>query len=93
VAQQSIGKAHTRAKGSVSVNAYGVLNGVTFPLAFSLYKPKSRLKAGALYTSKPQLAVEVVQWRWRSSWRRRACASAWCAPTACTGKATTSPTP
>ena len=47
--------------GIVSVNAYGVLNGVTFPLAFSLYKPKSRLKQGDVYQSKPQLAVELMR--------------------------------
>jgi SRSO17 transposase len=61
VAHQYIGNVHTLANGLVSVNAYGVLNGVTFPLAFSLYKPKSRLKPGDVYHSKPQLAVALVQ--------------------------------
>ena len=61
VAHQYIGNVHTLANGIVSVNAYGVLNGVTFPLVFSLYKPKSRLKPDDVYHSKPQLAVELVQ--------------------------------
>ena len=34
---------------------------MTFPLAFSLYKPKSRLKQGDVYQSKPQLAVELIR--------------------------------
>ncbi|HEY1389492.1 MAG TPA: IS701 family transposase [Ktedonobacterales bacterium] len=61
VAHQYIGNVHTLANGIVSVNAYGVLDGVTFPLAFALYKPKSRLKPGDVYHSKPQLAVALVQ--------------------------------
>jgi SRSO17 transposase len=61
VAHQYIGNLHTLANGIVSVNAYGVLDGVTFPLAFSLYKPKSRLQEGDVYQSKPQVAVELVQ--------------------------------
>jgi SRSO17 transposase len=61
VAQQYIGNVHTLANGIVSVNAYGVLNGVTFPLTFSLYKPKSRLKPGDSYQSKPQLAVALMR--------------------------------
>jgi SRSO17 transposase len=61
VAHQYIGNVHTLANGVVSVNAYGVLNNVTFPLAFGLYKPKSRLKEGDVYQSKPQVAVD---WPW-----------------------------
>jgi SRSO17 transposase len=61
VAHQYIGNVHTLANGIVSVNAYGVLNGVTFPLAFSLYKPKSRLKEGDVFHSKPHLAIALVQ--------------------------------
>jgi SRSO17 transposase len=38
-----------------------VLNGVTFPLTFSLYKPNSRLKPGDSYQSKPQLAVALIR--------------------------------
>jgi SRSO17 transposase len=60
-ASQYIGNLHGLANGVVSVNAYGVLDAVTFPLAFRLYKPKTRLKAGDVYQSKPHLAVELIQ--------------------------------
>ena len=61
VAHQYIGNVHTLANGVVSVNAYGVLDTVTFPLAFRIYKPQRRLKPGDIYKSKPQLAVELIQ--------------------------------
>lgn len=60
-ASQYIGNLHGLANGVVSVNAYGVLDSVTFPLAFRFYKPKTRLKGGDSYKSKPQLAVELIQ--------------------------------
>ena len=60
-ASQYIGNVHTLANGVVSVNAYGVLDTVTFPLAFRIYKPQRRLKPGDIYKSKPQLAVELIQ--------------------------------
>src|SRR5260221_6254850 len=60
-AHQYIGNVHTLANGVVSVNAYGVRDTVTFPLAFRLFKPRRRLKAGDVYKSKPQLAVELIQ--------------------------------
>ncbi|HEY1388056.1 MAG TPA: IS701 family transposase [Ktedonobacterales bacterium] len=56
-----IGNVHTLANGVVSVNAYGVLDTVTFPLAFRIYKPQRRLKPGDVYKSKPQLAVELIE--------------------------------
>jgi SRSO17 transposase len=60
-AHQYLGNVHTLANGVVSVNAYGVLDTVTFPLAFRIYKPQRRLKPGDVYKSKPQLAVELIQ--------------------------------
>lgn len=60
-ASQYIGNIHGLANGVVSVNAYGVLDTVTFPLAFRIYKPQRRLKPGDVYKSKPQLAVELIQ--------------------------------
>lgn len=60
-ASQYIGNIHGLANGVVSVNAYGVLDTVTFPLAFRLYKPERRLKPGDVFKSKPQLAVELIQ--------------------------------
>ena len=38
-----------------------MLDTVTFPLAFRIYKPQRRLKPGDVYKSKPQLAVELIQ--------------------------------
>jgi SRSO17 transposase len=61
VAHQYIGNVHTLANGVVSVNAYGVLNTVTFPLTFRIFKPQRRLKPGDVYKSKPQLAIELIQ--------------------------------
>ena len=60
-AHHYIGNVHTLANGVVSVNAYGVLDTVTFPLACRIYKPQRRLKPGDVYKSKPQLAVELIQ--------------------------------
>lgn len=61
VAHQYIGNIGGLANGVVSVNAYGILDGTPFPLAFRVYKPKTRLKSGDVFKSKPQLAVELIQ--------------------------------
>jgi SRSO17 transposase len=37
-----------------------VIDGITFPLLFEIYKPKSRLKVDDLYQSKPQIAAKLV---------------------------------
>ena len=39
---------------------YGVIDGMTFPLLFRVYKPKTRLKAGDKYQSKPEIAVSLI---------------------------------
>src|SRR5260370_39190480 len=49
------------ANGVVSVNAYGMFDTVTFPLAFRPFKAQRRLKPGDAYKSKRQLAVELIQ--------------------------------
>jgi SRSO17 transposase len=59
-ASQYIGNLGKTANGVVSVNAYGVLDGMTFPLLFKVFKPKRRLQAGDEYRTKPQLAVEII---------------------------------
>ena len=61
VAKQYIGNLGKPANGIVSVNAYAVVDGMTYPLLFKIYKPKSRLKAGDAYQSKPQIAVEMIR--------------------------------
>jgi SRSO17 transposase len=45
----------------VSVNAYGVLDQMTFPLLFKVYKPHTRLLPGDTYKTKPELAVEIIE--------------------------------
>jgi SRSO17 transposase len=61
VAHQYIGNLGKLANGIVSVNAYGILDHITFPLLFKVYKPRTRLKPGESYKTKPQLAVELIQ--------------------------------
>jgi SRSO17 transposase len=60
-ASQYLGGLHRVEQGIVSVNAYGVLDHVTFPLAFALYKPKTRLKPGDRFQTKPELALALIQ--------------------------------
>ena len=45
VAKQYIGNLGKTENGMVSVNAYAVVENITYPLLFKIYKPKSRLKA------------------------------------------------
>lgn len=61
VAKQYIGNLGQTNNGIVSVNAYGVVDGITYPLLFKVFKPRSRLKANDEYKSKPQLAVEIIK--------------------------------
>jgi SRSO17 transposase len=61
VAPQYIGHLHPLANGVVSVNAYGLLGTTTFPLLVRVFKPESRRKAGDVYQTKPQLAVEILE--------------------------------
>jgi SRSO17 transposase len=60
VAHQYFGNVHPLANGVVSVNAHGVLDTVTFPRAFKIFKPQRRLKLGDVCKSNPQLAVELI---------------------------------
>jgi SRSO17 transposase len=60
-ASHYLGGLHRVEQGLVSVNAYGVLDHVTFPLAFALYKPKTCLKPGDRFQTKPELALALIQ--------------------------------
>jgi hypothetical protein len=60
-ASQYIGNLHTLANDVVSVNAYSVLGTTTFPLLSRVFKPQTRLKAGDVYQTKPQLAIEIIE--------------------------------
>jgi SRSO17 transposase len=61
VARQYIGNLGKIDNGIVSVNAYGVLAGMSFPLLFKIFKPKGRLKEQDVYKTKLQLAQEIIQ--------------------------------
>ncbi len=61
VARQYIGNLGKTENGIVSVNAYGVVEGITYPLIFQIFKPKTRLQEGDKYKTKPQIAVEIIQ--------------------------------
>ena len=69
VARQYIGNLGKTENGIVSVNAYGVVEGITYPLVFRIFKPRKCLKEGDVYKTKPQLAVELIkelkQWGFR----------------------------
>ena len=61
VKRQYIGNLGKVENGLVSVDAYGVIDNITFPLMFAVYKPKERLKAGDCYQSKPKIAADMIQ--------------------------------
>ena len=61
VKRQYIGNLGKVENGIVSVDAYGVIDNITFPLMFEVYKPKERLKEGDRYLSKPQIAANMIQ--------------------------------
>lgn len=45
----------------MSVNAYAVVDNITYLLLFKIFKPRTRLQPGDVYKNKPQLAVEILQ--------------------------------
>ncbi len=61
VAKQYIGNLGRTANGIVSVNAYALVNNITYPLSFKIFKPRHRLKEGDVYKTKPQLAEEIIR--------------------------------
>ena len=61
VARQYLGSVGKVDAGIVSVNAYGVCDGITFPLLCEVFKPKGRLKEGESYRSKPAIALGLVE--------------------------------
>ena len=60
VARQYIGNLGKIENGIVSVNAYGVLDGITFPLGFEVFKPQKRLHQEDQYKTKPQIAIALI---------------------------------
>lgn len=45
----------------MSVNAYAVVDSITIPLLFKIFKPRTRLQPGDAYKTKPELAIEILQ--------------------------------
>ena len=56
VKRQYIGNLGKVEQGIVVVTAYGLLEGMTFPLSFEVYKPKERLLEKDRYLTKPEIA-------------------------------------
>ena len=61
VKRQYIGNLGKIENGIVSVDAYGVIDNITFPLTFEVYKPRPRLKVGEDYRTKPEIAAQMVR--------------------------------
>lgn len=62
VKRQYIGNLGKIENGIVAVTAFGLLEGMTFPLIFEVYKPLERLREGDTYLSKPKLAVSMIRY-------------------------------
>jgi SRSO17 transposase len=54
-----------RDRGVVSASAYGVLDTVTFPLRFQIFKSERCLKSDGTYLTKPTIAGQLVAHRRR----------------------------
>ena len=61
VARQYIGNLGKTKNGIVSVNAYAVVEEMTYPLLFKIFKPRKCLKPGDEYKTKPKIALEMIQ--------------------------------
>jgi SRSO17 transposase len=60
VSRQYLGNVGKIDNGMVSVHAMGLLDNVTFPLLFEVFKPEARLQEEDTYKSKPKLGVELI---------------------------------
>ena len=61
ISRQDIGNLGKTERGIVSVNAYDIVKGITYPLMFKIFKTKTCIKPQDIYQTKPQLAVEILQ--------------------------------
>ena len=61
VSRQYLGKLGKIDNGIVAVTAWGLIEGITFPLLFEVYKPKARLLDADTYRSKPEIAAQMVR--------------------------------
>lgn len=60
VKRQYIGNLGKIENGIVAVIAWGVVDNITLPLLFEVYKPKERLKPDDVYRSKPEIAAQMI---------------------------------
>jgi SRSO17 transposase len=61
VKRQYIGNLGKIENSIVAVTAYGVVDNVTLPLLFEVYKPKEHLKPEDVHPSKPEIAVGIIR--------------------------------
>ena len=61
VKRQYIGNLGKIENGIVAVTAYGLFEGMTFPLIFEVYKPKQRLLELDVYQTKPEIAASMIR--------------------------------
>lgn len=61
VKRQYIGNLGKIENGIMAVTAYGIVDQVTIPLLFEVYKPKERLKVDDVYHSKPEIAARMIR--------------------------------
>ena len=61
VKRQYIGNLGKIENGIVAVTAYGLFEGMTFPLSFEVYKAKQRLLEEDTYQTKPQIAASMIR--------------------------------
>jgi SRSO17 transposase len=61
VKRQYLGNLGKVDNGIVVVTAYGIIEEMTFPLTFEVYKPHERLKPGDQYKTKPEIAAEMIR--------------------------------
>ena len=61
VSRQYLGKLGKIDNGIVAVTAWGLIEQSAFSLMFEIYQPQSRLKAGDIYYSKPEIGARSIQ--------------------------------
>jgi SRSO17 transposase len=61
VKRQYIGNLGKIENGIVAVTAYGLFEGITFPLMAEVYKPRERLKEGDQYKTKPEIGGQIIK--------------------------------
>ncbi len=59
--RQYIGNLGKVKNGIVAVSAYGLLDDITFPLTFEVYKPKERLNPTDRYRTKPEISANMIR--------------------------------